>query len=446
MTKNINILVVDDSAETREVIKRNLLGAGYQVMTAANVAEAIGILEQNAIELVITDFKMPSANGLELVRYVREKLKHTIVMMITGYASVQGAVDAVKGGAEEYLAKPFTESELLDAVKRSLSKLEKNNKLDALTKNSTSAQYGLIGKSKPMRKIFDMIEKTAASFGTVLISGESGTGKELVARAIHYKSPRAVAPFVPINCGAIPENLFEGELFGYMKGSFTGANESRAGFLQTAEGGSVLLDEVGEMSLALQVKFLRVLQENELYMLGGRKPLKLDLRIMAASNKNLGTLVSKGAFREDLYYRLNVISIEVPPLRERGDDILLLASYFADKFSRKLGRPRPEFSVPVLDVLKNYYWPGNVRELENVIQRILVLNENELIELSDIPEFLHLNSACNLVPDRTLAQVEAEHILQTLAVHGGNKTKVAQVLGIDRKTLREKLKTISNTG
>lgn len=445
MTKNINILVVDDSAETREVIKRNLAGAGYQVMTAANVAEAIEILKQNTIELVITDFKMPSANGLELVRYVREKLKHTIVMMITGYASVQGAVDAVKGGAEEYLAKPFTESELLDAVKRSLHKLEKNNKT-AITKDSAFAKYGLIGKSKPMRKIFDMIEKTAASFGTVLISGESGTGKELVARAIHYKSPRAVAPFVPINCGAIPENLFEGELFGYMKGSFTGATESRAGFLQTAEGGSVLLDEVSEMSMALQVKFLRVLQENELYMLGGRKPLKLDLRIMAASNKNLGALVNKGAFREDLYYRLNVISIEVPPLRERGDDILLLASYFADKFSGKLGRPCPEFSAPVLEAFKNYYWPGNVRELENVIQRILVLNENELIELSDVPEFLHLNSARNLVSDCTLAQVEAEHILRTMAVHGDNKTKVARVLGIDRKTLREKLKTIGNSG
>lgn len=444
MKKKINILVVDDSAETREVIKRNLAGAGYQVMTAANVAEAVEILKQNTIELVITDFKMPSTNGLELVRYVREKLKHTIVMMITGYASVQGAVDAVKGGAEEYLAKPFTESELLEAVKRSLSKLKKSNKT-AITKDSAFAQYGLIGKSKPMRKIFDMIEKTAASFGTVLISGESGTGKELVARAIHYKSPRAVAPFVPINCGAIPENLFEGELFGYMKGSFTGANESRAGFLQTAEGGSVLLDEVGEMSLALQVKFLRVLQENELYMLGGRKPLKLDLRIMAASNKNLGTLVSKGAFREDLYYRLNVISIEVPPLRDRGDDILLLTAYFADKFSRKLGRSRPEFSVPVLEALKNYYWPGNVRELENVIQRILVLNENKLIELSDVPEFLHLNSARNMVPDRTLVQVEAEHILRTMSVHGGNKSKVAQVLGIDRKTLREKLKAISNT-
>lgn len=444
MKKKINILVVDDSAETREVIKRNLAGAGYQVMTAANVAEAVEILKQNTIELVITDFKMPAANGLELVRYVREKLKNTIVMMITGYASVQGAVDAVKGGAEEYLAKPFTESELLDAVKRSLNKLAKNNKT-AITKDSTFSQYGLIGKSKPMRKIFDMIEKTAASFGTVLISGESGTGKELVARAIHYKSPRAVAPFVPINCGAIPENLFEGELFGYMKGSFTGANESRAGFLQTAEGGSVLLDEVGEMSLPLQVKFLRVLQENELYMLGGRKPLKLDLRIMAASNKNLGTLVSKGAFREDLYYRLNVISIEVPPLRERGDDISLLTAYFADKFSRKLGRPQPEFSAQVLEAFKNYYWPGNVRELENVIQRILVLNENELIELSDVPEFLHPNSARSLVPDRTLAQIEAEHILRTMAVHGDNKTKVAQVLGIDRKTLREKLKTIGNT-
>ena len=444
MTKNISILVVDDSAETREIIKRNLTGAGYQVLTAANVADAIEILKRNTIELVITDFKMPTANGLELVRYVREKLKHTIVMMITGYASVQGAVDAVKGGAEEYLAKPFTESELLDAVKRSLSKQEKNNKSD-ITKHSAFAQYGLIGKSKPMRKIFDMIEKTAASFGTVLITGESGTGKELVARAIHYKSPRAVAPFVPINCGAIPENLFEGELFGYMKGSFTGAVESRAGFLQTAEGGSVLLDEVSEMSMALQVKFLRVLQENELYMLGGRKPLKLDLRIMAASNKNLETLVSKGAFREDLYYRLNVISIEVPPLRERGDDILLLSSYFADRFSRKLGRPRPEFSAPALEAFKNYYWPGNVRELENVIQRILVLNENEIIELADVPEFLYMNPGRTQEPGRTLAQIEAEHILHTMLAHDGNKTKVAQILGIDRKTLREKLKAINNT-
>ncbi|OGV47739.1 MAG: sigma-54-dependent Fis family transcriptional regulator [Lentisphaerae bacterium GWF2_44_16] len=440
-----SILVVDDSPETREIIRRNLSAAGYNILTAPDVKKALKALKTECIDLVITDYKMPETSGLDLVRHVHDNFKTTIVMMITGYATVQGAVEAVKGGAEEYLSKPFTDEELLSAVKRSIARLETKRISLRSSFSETYEVYGLLGQSKTMYGVFKIIEKTSSSSGTVLITGESGTGKELVARAIHYSSPRAAAPFVPINCGAIPENLFEAELFGYMKGAFTGANESRAGFFQTAEGGSVFLDEVSELSPASQVKLLRVLQENEVCMLGSRKPMKLDVRIIAATNKDLKALVKNEAFREDLFYRLNVINIDLPPLRERGDDILLLTSYFTEKYSKKNGRPTPHISVKALDILKNYYWPGNIRELENVIQRIIVLSESETIDVPDLPAFMRFNIAGKNNFSQSLEQVQREHIANVLENLGGNRTKAAEVLGIDRKTLREKLKLIKKT-
>lgn len=435
-----SILIVDDSPETREIIKRNLAAAGYRIFTAPDVKRAVKTLKAEHIDLVITDYKMPETSGLDLVRHVHDNFKTTVVMMITGYATVRGAVEAVKGGAEEYLSKPFTEEELLGAVKRSMARLE-TKKISRVTSSPGPYDaYGLLGQSKSMCDVFKMIGKASPSSGTVLITGESGTGKELAARAIHYSGPRSAAPFVPINCGAIPENLFEGELFGYMKGAFTGAHESRAGFLQTAEGGSVFLDEISELSPNSQVKLLRILQENEVFMLGSRKPIKLDIRIIAASNKNLNALVGKGVFREDLFYRLNVINIELPPLRERGGDILLLVSYFIEKYSKKNGRAAPRISEKALEMLKNYYWPGNIRELENVIQRIIIMGEGETIDVPDLPPFMRFNIAGKNNFHQSLEQVEMEHIANVLENLDGNKTKAAEILGIDRKTLREKLK------
>jgi len=291
-----------------------------------------------------------------------------------------------------------------------------------------------------MLKVFDAIAKASSTPATVLISGESGTGKELLARAIHYTSSRVSAPFVPVNCGAIPEELLESELFGHVKGAFTGATEARAGFFQTADGGTIFLDEISETSLSMQVKLLRVLQDKEVCMVGSARLRKVDVRVLASTNKDLPTLVKKGLFREDLFFRINVIAIEVPPLRERGDDILRLAHHFAERFSQESGKPTPRLSDEALQVLRNYRWPGNVRELENVIQRLVVMTEGDLIDVPDLPSLMRFSALGGLGFNRTLAEVEAEYIGNVLASVGGNKTRAAEILGIDRKTLREKLK------
>ena len=438
--QNKSILVVDDAPDTLEVIQRNLLSRGFRVYTAQGVDEALGILGSTNIDLVITDFKMPKASGLDLIRHVRENLRDTEVMMITGYASIEGAVKAVKSGAEEYLSKPFTDDELFAAVKRALGKLRMRKTVNGKPSVVPPDSFGLIGESKAVRLIFDSIRKVATTNANVLIAGESGTGKELVARAIHYSSNKASAPFVPVNCGGIPEGLLESELFGYVKGAFTGASETRAGFFQTADGGTIFLDEVSETSLSMQVKLLRVLQDKEVFMVGATKPHKVDVRILAATNKDLLGLVNKGVFREDLFFRLNVITISIPPLREREDDILILANHFADRFARELSRKTPRFSDRALEVLKNYYWPGNVRELENVIQRLVVMTDGDIIDAPDLPPLMRFSPLRETGFNRTLAEVEAEYINNVLASVGGNKTKAAEILGIDRKTLREKIK------
>jgi len=437
------ILVVDDSPSTLEVVQRNLTAEGYQVFTAPGVAEAIDTLEGTKVDLVITDFKMPKISGLDLVRHVRENFKDTEVIMMTGYPSIQGAVEAVKTGAEEYLAIPFTDEELISAVRRGLEKLHKRRYGWAVPSQPPSARHGFIGESEAMGKVFRAIAKASSTSATVLITGESGTGKELVARAIHYGSERSSAPFVPVNCGGIPEGLLESELFGHVKGAFTGATESRAGFFHAADNGTIFLDEVSEMSLSMQVKLLRVLEDREICMVGSNRPRRVDVRILAATNKELVTLVNKGAFREDLFYRLNVITIAVPPLRERGDDILLLAKHFVAKFSEESSKPRSHFSDNALGVLRNYNWPGNVRELENVIQRLVVMTDGDRIEVPDLPTLMRFSALRNTGFNRTLAEVEAEYIRNVLASVEGNKTRAAEILGIDRKTLREKLKTVA---
>jgi DNA-binding NtrC family response regulator len=432
------ILVVDDSPDTLEVIRRNLLSEGFRVLTADSVSKAAELLETEIFDLVITDYKMPKVSGLDLIRHVRENFPDTEVMMITGYATVENAVEAVKTGAEEYLPKPFTDAELFAAVNRVLEKLRTRRMAQSKTQK-ISEFHGLIGKSPAMTQVYEFINKASTNSATVLLTGESGTGKELVARAIHYSSKRSSAPFVPVNCGAIPGELMESELFGHVKGAFTGAMESRAGFFQTADGGTIFLDEISEMSLPMQVKLLRVLQEKKIYMVGSSRATQVDIRIIAASNKDLLKAVQKDQFREDLFYRLNVLTISIPPLRERGDDILLLVNYFLEKFSQDLEKEKPKFTDKALQVLKNYSWPGNVRELENIIQRIVIMTDKGIVDVDQLPSLMKFYTSKETGLNKTLEDVEVEHIRRVLQSVDGNKTQAAKILGIDRKTLRNKL-------
>lgn len=441
-TEKESILIVDDSADTLEMVQRNLKSQGYQTFTALSVAEAIEILNATPIDLVITDIKMPKLSGYDLIEHIKENIKDMEMVVITGYPSIKGAVKAVKIGAEEYLPKPFTDTELFSVVQRALEKLLMRRTMKAQLQKIPSAPFGLIGKSSPMKKVFQEIEKAASTSATVVITGESGTGKELVARAVHYSSSRASAPFVPVNCGGIPESLLESELFGYVKGAFTGAFETRAGFFQTADGGTIFLDEISETSLAMQVKLLRVLQEKEICMVGSRRTQKVDVRILAATNKDILGLVKADLFREDLYYRLNVININIPALRDREEDILLLIRHFAAKFAAESNKPVPQFSDGALKVLKSYNWPGNVRELENIIHRLVIMNEENTIDAPDLPALMRSSTIRESRLDRTLTEVEAEHIRNVLDSVKDNKTRAAEILGIDRKTLREKLKKV----
>jgi len=434
-----SILVVDDTPGTLEVLQRNLTAEGYITYTSPSAVEALKLLEGTPVDLVITDMKMPKISGIDLIRHIRENYKNTEVMMITGYATVDNAVEAVKSGAEEYLPKPFTDDEILAAVRRVFEKLKQRREASTKPAQGLAGNHGLIGESQAMQKVFAAIRKASSTSATVLITGESGSGKELVARAIHYSSARAPAPFVPVNCGGIPEGLFESELFGYVKGAFTGAYESRAGFFQTADGGTIFLDEIGETSLAMQVKLLRVLQDKEVYMVGDSRPRKVDARVIAATNKNLHSLIQRRVFREELYYRINVITIEVPPLRDRGSDILLLVEHFARKFAGELGKAVPRFSEKALEAMKNYPWPGNARELENTIQRIIVMNDEQVVEVPDLPAFARFSIIRTTGVNRTLAEVVADHIRNVLSNVGGNRTRAAEILGIDRKTLRKKI-------
>jgi two-component system response regulator HydG len=435
--KRTKILVVDDSPSTLEVIKRNLEAAAYEVFTASSVEQAIAFLEQSSVDLVITDIKMPKVSGLELLKYVKENVKGTEIMIITGYPSIKGAVNAVKDGAEDYLAKPFTDEELLSAVSKMLEKLANRRTIEA---KPLPGSYNIIGNSQSMHQVYRLIEKAAATRVNVLISGESGTGKELVARAIHYSSKASSAPFVTVNCTAIPDTLLESELFGHVKGAFTGANASRAGFFQIADRGTLFLDEIGDASLNMQGKLLRAIQNKEIFMVGSSRVQKVDTRIIAATNTDLSHLVKKGLFREDLYFRLNIVEISLPPLHERGEDILLLVQFFREKLSKDMNRPAPQLSDKVLQLFKNYQWQGNVRELENLIQRLMVLADSDFIDVADLPEQMRFNINWRRGFNRPLADVEAEHIANVLNSVKGNKTRAAQILGINRKTLRIKMR------
>jgi two-component system response regulator HydG len=431
------VLVVDDSPETIELIKRNLESVGYQVYTANNVQSAIKLLASVTIDLLITDLKMPGENGIELVRHVSENYKGIGILVITGFPTIQGAVESIKIGAEEYLVKSFTDKELFAAVESALTKTHRKKK--ELSK-PLNYDFGIIGESEEMIKVFSTINKARTTNATVLIYGESGTGKELVARALHYGGHASAAPFVPVNCGGIPDSLLESELFGYMRGAFTGATETRAGFFQTADGGTIFLDEISNTSLAMQAKLLRVLQEKEFYMIGSKKPLKVNVRIVAATNVDLMQLVKKGLFREDLYYRLNIISIDLPPLRERGNDILQLIDFFLAKYIRELGKSAISFTPKAIKALKDYAWPGNVRELQNLVHRLIIMADDNTIDIPDLPESFRFSASRSKGLDRKLEDVEREYIQDALAANKNNISQTAISLGIDRKTLRDKIK------
>ncbi len=434
------ILVVDDSEATLEVLERHLSAAGYVVNAVRRAADALRMLEGEAVDLVVTDLRMPDVSGLELVRHIRANHRDVAVIMITGHASIESAVAAVKEGAEDYLTKPFTDEELLTAVRRALDKQRRARAAYNVVEAPPEVPFGLIGDSPAMQRVYRAIAKAAAASATVLITGESGTGKELVARAIHYTGPRAAAPFVPVNCAGIPEGLIESELFGHVKGSFTGAVTSRAGFFISADGGSIFLDEVGELTAAMQAKLLRVLEDNRVQMVGTTQPREVDVRVIAATNKDLAALVRRRAFRDDLFFRLNVITVELPPLRERGDDLVQLAWFFLTKFAREAGKPVVRLSERAWDCLRGYHWPGNIRELENLLQRAVVMSDGDEIDAPDLPTLMRFNAARPPHASATLAEVEAVHIRQVLASVKGNKTRAAQILGIDRKTLREALR------
>jgi len=445
MKKSAHILIVDDAPETLEVLSRNLSSKGYYVITASDAFGAIDILESTKVDLVITDLKMPGVSGMELVRHIKENYNDIEVMMITGYATINGAVTAIKTGAEEYLAKPFTDKELFAAVEKSLDKLNLRKVGKISPRISADETFGMLGASEAMRKIYADIRKAASTIATVLITGESGTGKELVARAIHYNSTRSSAPFIPVNCGGIPETLLESELFGHVKGAFTGAVESRAGFFQAADGGTIFLDEISETSSAMQVKLLRVLQNREICMIGSTRTHKVDIRIIAASNKDILSLIRKGLFREDLFFRLNIISIDLPPLRDRENDILLLIQHFVSHYAKEFEKPTLSITENALQVLRGYYWPGNVRELENIIQRLVVMCDGNTIDVPDLPSLMRFSAMHGNRLNRTLENIEIEHVRNVLNSVDGNKSKAAQILGIDRKTLRKKLEKLGLT-
>tara|TARA_R110002073_G_scaffold72537_1_gene177789 strand:+ start:830856 stop:832181 length:1326 start_codon:yes stop_codon:yes gene_type:complete len=435
-----NILIVDDDIHILELIQRHLQSLNYHTYRAVSVKEALEILKDKSIDLLITDLQMPGVDGLQLVKYVTEHYPQLPKLVVTGYPSVDNALEVMKSGAIEYLTKPFTKEELKNAIKKAIAYTPK--KIDPRISKTNETSYGeLIGNSKALQKVVAIVDRVKNNKATVFISGESGTGKEVVARSIHYMGKFASAPFIAVNCGAIPENLLEAELFGYTKGAFTGAQETRNGFFQAANKGTIFLDEIGNASMATQLRLLRVLQEKEVTKIGSQKAEKVDVRIIAATNMGLQELIKTKQFREDLYYRLTVVEITVPPLRERLSDIPLLVTKFLFKYGVEYKDRLLTITSDALLVLERYHWPGNIRELENVIQRAIIMCDKQ-VEIKDLPE--HLKYSINFPEENEqllpLKEVEKIHILKVLAATNNNKTKAAEILQIDRKTLREKIK------
>lgn len=434
-----NILIVDDNYDMLELLQRHLKSFNFHTYKASSVVEAIEVLKTTPINLLITDLQMPEINGIELIKYTSEHFPFIPKLVITGFPSVDTAINAVKSGALDYLIKPFTSEELKKAIQNCLKNdaIKPNQPIER--KNLKETFYsGIVGSSEEHYKLIDVIERVKDNRVTVLIEGESGTGKELIARAIHYNGRFASQPFITVNCGGIPESLLESELFGYVKGAFTGANETKKGLFHAAEGGTIFLDEIGNASLAVQSRLLRVLQEKEITMVGSQKPQKIEVRIISATNSNLHEMMKNGTFREDLYYRLNIVSIESIPLRNRKADLLPLINNFIKKYEKEYGKSNITITPKAIAILTRHDWPGNVRELENIIQRLIVLCDNT-IDVDLIPNQLKYKQPSESFHLKPLHEIEKAYILKVLSAVHNNKTKAAEILQIDRKTLRQKL-------
>jgi len=448
-----HILIADDEPLTRKSLLEILKFEGYKVSLASDGEEALRQIKENPPDVVIADLKMPKLDGIALLRKIKEYDSNIAVVLVTAYGTIETAVEAMKEGAFDYITKPIIDSEIKIVIQRILEQkklLEENKVLkERLKKEGRKQFYKMIGQNPKMQKIYDLVETVAPTNATVLIVGESGTGKRLIAHALHFYNPyRKDKPFVEVSCGALPENLLESELFGHIKGSFTGAIRDRQGRFEIASGGTIFLDEIDAFSPKLQVKLLRVLQEGEFERVGDTKTIKVDVRVIAATNQDLKKLIKEGLFREDLYYRLNVIPINVPPLRERKDDIPLLVEHFLKKSSQKLkGKIVRDVSPQVMELFFAYDWPGNIRELENVIERAVILCKGERIEVEDLPEFFmelrgkdRDDEKRNFSLKEVVKDSEKEIIEKVLKECGGNRKKAAQILGINRTTLYNKLK------
>jgi len=438
------LLIVDDERNIREGLQKALSTDGYEVELAADGREAMEKIEEGDIDLIITDLKMPNISGDELMKAALEQYPYLPVIILTGHGTIENAVEAMRNGAYDYITKPLNIDKLSLIVKRALenSSLKRQNRelLNQLKKKYSFEN--IIGKSSAMKKVFETIELVAPSRANVLIYGESGTGKEVIADAIHHNSPRRDKPYVKVHCAALPETLLESELFGHEKGSFTGAIARKRGRFELAHTGTIFLDEVGEISQQTQVKLLRVVQEREFERVGGEQSIKVDVRIISATNKNLKKEIDKGNFREDLYYRLDVVSIHVPPLRERRDDIPLMAHKFIEEFSIENNKQIEGITNGALQALMNYKWPGNVRELRNVIESIVVLTRSKIITEQDLPTYILAKDeqeSLKIPAGSSLKEAEKKLIMFTLQNTGGNKSKASEILKIGRKTLHRKL-------
>src|ERR687886_279045 len=431
----------------RAIVSRLLEESGYRVAAVAGAEEALEVFAAEDVAVTLTDIRMAGTDGLALLDRIKDIDPEALVVVMTAYSSVDSAVAALRKGAYDYITKPFVNEDLLQSVKNALRQRElfRENRLLRRELDRRYSFSEIIGTSEALQQVFRLVEKVAATNTNILVYGESGTGKELFARAIHHNSPRAGRPFVAINCGALPETLLESELFGHTKGAFTGATQSRPGLFRSAEGGTVFLDEIGEISQALQVRLLRAVQEHEVTPVGSSAPVPFDARVIAATNRDLEREVSEGRFREDLFYRLNVIEIHLPPLRERREDIPLLARHFVKRTAREQGQDEKSVEPSAMTALINYNWPGNVRELQNAVERAFTLS-GERVDLDSLPPRVR-DAAGGALPVRdpdglrpTLAEVERRHILETLAAVNQDKVRAANILGIDLSTLYRKLK------
>ena len=458
--KNGKILVADDNEINRETLKEILMEEGYDIKTVHDGREGIEAFLEDKYDLVITDLRMPNVDGLEFLKYIKDANRDNLVIMVTGHGTINSAVSSMKLGAFDFITKPVKDDLVKLSVNRAMNFAKLRDENTSLKEHLKERQDfdKIIGYSDCMKKVFDTIEKVSSSDSTVLITGESGTGKELVARAIHFRSDRRDQPMIPVNCGAIPEELLESELFGHEKGAFTGAIRNRMGRFELAHGGTIFLDEIGDMSPSLQVKVLRVIQEKQFERIGGVKTINVDVRIIAATNQNLEAAVAEKKFREDLYYRINVIPINLPALRERGSDILILANHFLMTFNKLKKKNVERISPDAVNYLMRYGWPGNVRELQNLIEMLVVMKEDGEICTDDLPVKIRNASGADSIQNPVVfseegidfndhvSRLEKELLLKALKMSGGVKNRAAKLLNLNRTTLVEKLKRLNITG